>query len=181
MTILLDDKALEQMETAYERHSARYSTVSDGSRDRRDMARMGRKSELKRNFDIYTSIGYSSVVSSSWEITMVGFMYSMVNGGLAGTFWMFIVASCGMLAVTFSMAEMASMAPTEGAQYHWVSELAPRRIQKFLSFLVGKQPLQPYHPTRKLVLTIVQDTSVSWAGTLYSPLLSTSQQGSSKS
>ncbi|KAK8077723.1 amino acid transporter [Apiospora saccharicola] len=35
------------------------------------------------------------------------------------------------------MAEMTSMAPTSGGQYHWVSEFAPRRHQKFLSCMVG--------------------------------------------
>ena len=35
------------------------------------------------------------------------------------------------------MAEMASMAPTTGGQYHWVSELAPAHAQKYLSYVVG--------------------------------------------
>jgi choline transport protein len=32
---------------------------------------------------------------------------------------------------------MASMAPTSGGQYHWVSEFAPRRLQRFLSYMSG--------------------------------------------
>lgn len=28
-------------------------------------------------------------------------------------------------------------APTSGGQYHWVSELAPKQHQKFLSYIVG--------------------------------------------
>ena len=36
-----------------------------------------------------------------------------------------------------STAEMASVAPTSGGQYHWVSEFAPRNAQKFLSFMTG--------------------------------------------
>lgn len=35
------------------------------------------------------------------------------------------------------MAEMGSMAPTSGGQYHWVSEFAPERHQKFLSYMIG--------------------------------------------
>lgn len=31
----------------------------------------------------------------------------------------------------------SSRAPTAGGQYHWVSEFAPPRYQKFLSYLVG--------------------------------------------
>ncbi|KAK3672945.1 hypothetical protein LTR78_007055 [Recurvomyces mirabilis] len=32
---------------------------------------------------------------------------------------------------------MAAIAPTAGGQYHWVSELAPRRVQSFLSYITG--------------------------------------------
>lgn len=35
------------------------------------------------------------------------------------------------------MAEMASMAPTAGGQYHWVSEFAPKSGQQFLSYVTG--------------------------------------------
>ncbi|KAK3073974.1 hypothetical protein LTR53_003978 [Teratosphaeriaceae sp. CCFEE 6253] len=35
------------------------------------------------------------------------------------------------------MAEMASIAPTAGGQYHWTSEFAPPKLQKFLSYTVG--------------------------------------------
>ncbi|MCJ1249806.1 hypothetical protein MMC30_007032 [Trapelia coarctata] len=35
------------------------------------------------------------------------------------------------------MSEMASMAPTSGGQYHWVSEFAPKSSQKFLSYITG--------------------------------------------
>lgn len=39
--------------------------------------------------------------------------------------------------VVASLAEMASMAPTSGGQYHWVSEFAPVEHQRFLSYLTG--------------------------------------------
>lgn len=42
-----------------------------------------------------------------------------------------------MLLVYASLAEMASMSPTAGGQYHWVSEFAPPQHQKMLSYLVG--------------------------------------------
>lgn len=84
--------------------------------------------------------------------------YGLVNGGLAGLVWMFIVAAVGMGTVVLSLAEMASMflpisvinvskctdrprAPTSGGQYHWVSEFAPPGVQKFLSFLTGLFPI----------------------------------------
>jgi amino acid transporter len=42
-----------------------------------------------------------------------------------------------MALIIASLAEMSSMAPTSGGQYHWVSEFAPRKHQQFLSYLVG--------------------------------------------
>lgn len=42
-----------------------------------------------------------------------------------------------MTLVVLSLAEMASMAPTSGGQYHWVSEFAPPAWQKGLSYFTG--------------------------------------------
>ncbi|CZR54482.1 uncharacterized protein PAC_04366 [Phialocephala subalpina] len=39
--------------------------------------------------------------------------------------------------IVASLAEMESMAPTSGGQYHWVSEFAPAKYQKFLSYSAG--------------------------------------------
>lgn len=50
---------------------------------------------------------------------------------------MYIVVWIGFLCIYTSMAEMGSMAPTSGGQYHWVSEFAPRKYQKILSYIVG--------------------------------------------
>lgn len=59
------------------------------------------------------------------------------NGGLAGLFWSYIWTFFGMGLVNISLAEMASMAPTSGGQYHWVSEFSPPGAQKYLSHLTG--------------------------------------------
>ena len=50
---------------------------------------------------------------------------------------MYVVTLFGFALSILSMAEMASMAPTAGGQYHWVSEFSPRGGQKFLSYVAG--------------------------------------------
>jgi amino acid transporter len=60
---------------------------------------------------------------------------------------MFLATAVGMGFVIVSMAEMASMAPTSGGQYHWVSEFAPREHQQFLSYVVGECKLYLTGPT----------------------------------
>lgn len=61
----------------------------------------------------------------------------MVNGGLPLLFWGYIWTFAGFIFIVASLAEMASMAPTSGGQYHWVSEFAPASNQRILSYISG--------------------------------------------
>ncbi|KAH7067154.1 GABA-specific permease [Paraphoma chrysanthemicola] len=105
--------------------------------DEMDMDRMGRLQVLRRNFAFLSIFGYAVILGSTWEYSLVIIGIALTNGGTAGGIWMFLAVCFGMGFVVLSMAEMASMAPTSGGQYHWVSELAPRKYQKFLSYMVG--------------------------------------------
>ena len=63
----------------------------------------------------------SMILMASWEIGLGASTISLFNGGTAGSIAMMIVCWVGFLAVYSSMAELGSMAPTSGGQYHWVS------------------------------------------------------------
>lgn len=80
---------------------------------------------------------FGMILMASWEISLGASVISIFNGGTAGTIYVLLICWIGFLAVYSSMAEMASMAPTSGGQYHWVSEFAPPRYQKILSYAVG--------------------------------------------
>ena len=105
--------------------------------DQRGMVRIGKKQELRREFHFFSITGYAMILGCSWEFALINVVLTLSNGGKAGTIYMLLVAICGMFFVCLSMAEMASMAPTAGGQYHWTSEFAPRQYQKILSFSVG--------------------------------------------
>ncbi|KAF2828276.1 GABA-specific permease [Ophiobolus disseminans] len=105
--------------------------------DENDMDRMGKVQVLQRQFKFMSIFGYAVVLGNTWEFALMGLGLSLHNGGAAGGIWMFLVASFGYLFISLSFAEMVSMAPSCGGQYHWVSELAPRKHQKFLSYVVG--------------------------------------------
>ncbi|KAH7380206.1 amino acid/polyamine transporter I [Phaeosphaeria sp. MPI-PUGE-AT-0046c] len=111
----------------------KHGTEHDGL----DMDRMGKLQQLRREFRFMSIFGYAVILGSTWEYSLVIIGISLNNGGPAGGIWMFLVVCFGMFFVMLSMAEMASMAPTSGGQYHWVSEIAPRKHQKFLSYIVG--------------------------------------------
>ncbi|KAF2275264.1 amino acid transporter [Westerdykella ornata] len=105
--------------------------------DQRDMHRMGKFQELRRNFRFVTIFGFTMVLMATWEAQLDANIFGLINGGTGGLIWMYIASFFGFLAAIISMAEMASMAPTTGGQYHWVSEFAPPSAQKFLSYIVG--------------------------------------------
>ncbi|KAJ3498429.1 hypothetical protein NLG97_g1133 [Lecanicillium saksenae] len=105
--------------------------------DRMDMYRMGKAQEMKRNFRFLSILGFSMILMASWEFSLSVATIGLINGGTAGLIWMFFICWMGFFVVNTSMAEMASMAPTSGGQYHWVSEFAPPKHQKLISYLIG--------------------------------------------
>ena len=79
--------------------------------DQRDMVRMGKVQELKRQFQFFSIWGYAVILGLSWEYALITGVLSLPNGGTAGAVWMFLATCIGMFFVMLSMAEMASMAP----------------------------------------------------------------------
>ena len=61
----------------------------------------------------------------------------MYNGGPVTLIYGTLFCWMGSLITAASLAELASMAPTSGGQYHWVSMLAPPRYSVFLSWITG--------------------------------------------
>jgi amino acid transporter len=106
--------------------------------DQRDMQRMGKQQQFRRGFALFSTIGFTSCVMGTWEILMTSNTQALFAGGSAGLFWSLVWSYTGQTFIVLSLAEMSSMAPTAGGQYHWVSEFAPPKFQKILSYLSGK-------------------------------------------
>ncbi|KAK2861433.1 hypothetical protein FQN49_004199 [Arthroderma sp. PD_2] len=105
--------------------------------DKRDMYRVGNNQELNRNFRFVSVLGFAAVLMCTWEVVMIASTTGLINGGLSGMIYTYIGGLFGFSFVILAMAEMASMAPTSGGQYHWVSEFAPASTQRFLSYVTG--------------------------------------------
>ncbi|KAF2719738.1 amino acid permease 2 [Polychaeton citri CBS 116435] len=106
-------------------------------RDADAMKRMGKNQQLVRHFRLLSISSFVAIATATWEIGLFTIGQSFVDGGRPGllysTIWNFVCFA----PVYLSMSEMASMAPIAGAQYHWVSEFAPERCQRFLSYITG--------------------------------------------
>ncbi|KAF2759192.1 putative GABA permease [Pseudovirgaria hyperparasitica] len=108
-------------------------TIQDG----KDMARLGKKQQFQRNFRFISILGFTCTLMCTWECLVASASLALINGGLAGFVWTCFGTTFCYTAVIASMADMASMMPTTGGQYHWVSEFAPKSKQKFMSYMAG--------------------------------------------
>lgn len=61
----------------------------------------------------------------------------LTNGGPKALAWGIVVVVFGAMAQSASLAEMASMQPIAGAQYHWTHYLAPAKQKKFITWMQG--------------------------------------------
>lgn len=102
-------------------------------------------------------MGFVTILQATWECVLLSNWPGLLNGyvlsqysaavkhrkltspssGTAGLIWCTVAVWIFMLALIASIAEMASMAPNSGGQYHWVSEFAPASMQKSLSYAAG--------------------------------------------
>ncbi|BCS19099.1 putative GABA permease [Aspergillus puulaauensis] len=106
-------------------------------RDTADLARVGKKSVLKRTFGILSTLGFSCTILATWEGLFDTFLLPLQNGGPGGAVYSFIFAWTGTACSFVVISELASMAPTSGGQYHWCAMLAPPKYMKIMSYLTG--------------------------------------------
>lgn len=124
----------------------------------------------QRNFRLISIVGFVVILQSTWESALLYVLanhhatfrqlthfrarsayFGLLNGGTAGVIWMTIITWLFLMAMIASLAEMASMAPTAGGQYHWVSEFAPPSFQKPLSYIVGT------NQTHSTIISLIAD------------------------
>ncbi|KAJ5246259.1 choline transport protein [Penicillium chermesinum] len=105
--------------------------------DDENLARMGKRPVLKRNFGLLSMLGFSCTILITWEGIVVLFLQAYSNGGPAGAVYGFIFVWLGVASTFVVLSELASMAPTSGGQYHWCSMLAPPSGMKLVSYLTG--------------------------------------------
>ena len=123
----------DSLEEANKHPSVTKSTPNDDAA----MRRMGKEQQLVRHFRQLSVTSFTALSVAAWEMGLFLLSPGLINGGRAGLMWSSLWCSIGFGPVYISMAEMASMAPIAGAQYHWVSEFAPERWQRSLSYATG--------------------------------------------
>ncbi|KAL4747438.1 hypothetical protein BDW72DRAFT_15313 [Aspergillus terricola var. indicus] len=94
------------------------------------------KQQLERYLSFFSSLAFSATLLASWESAGGSLQAGLLNGGPAAIVYGIIISTLGNLVIACSLAELASVHPTAGAQYHWSYFLAPR-FRRFISFFQG--------------------------------------------
>ncbi|KAH6639556.1 amino acid/polyamine transporter I [Boeremia exigua] len=81
---------------------------------------------LEKYINRVTATSFSFVLLASWVGSITTMQLSLVNGGPASMVYGSIFSGAGTTLVAVSLAEMASIDPTVGAQYRWSAAFAPR-------------------------------------------------------
>ncbi|KAJ6153695.1 hypothetical protein N7470_006654 [Penicillium chermesinum] len=92
---------------------------------------------MDRKFGTLSILSLSLTLLSSWESIGNNYADGLANGGPAGLVWGMVLSLIGTMAMALSMAEMTSICPLAGAQYHWTAVLAPQRIRTVSTWFQG--------------------------------------------
>ncbi|KAI5364011.1 Putative amino acid/polyamine transporter I [Septoria linicola] len=93
----------------------------------------GETEELREGFSVWSLGALLVCLMATWEALATVVASALTNGGPPCLFYNYIISFLGTLALAASMAEMASMFPTAGGQYHWVAMFAPAKIRPLAS------------------------------------------------
>lgn len=90
------------------------------------------QNEAARNMNRFETISASWIICNSWAGIAATVALAIAQGGpttmIYGPILMFLLV--GACAAT--LAELASVYPTAGGQYHWTSILAPQKMSRAL-------------------------------------------------
>ena len=101
------------------------------------LTQLGYKQELQRNFSFLSMIGMAFAILNSWTALAASLSVALPSGGPTTILWGLCLVSIGQLAVAASLAEICSVYPTSGGQYHWAAVLSLPRYARSLSFICG--------------------------------------------
>ncbi|KAF2268243.1 amino acid transporter [Lojkania enalia] len=141
--------------------------TSGFSNDEKDMMRMGKLQQTKRNFGFLPLVGFATIMLATWESVFPFFLTGYINGGGPTMVYGYVSCFFSSLTVCASISEMAFMYPTSRGQYHWAALLAPPEWSIFLSWLTGWR----WHGTLLLYAVLLVSVFINTAAIKILPAL----------
>jgi choline transport protein len=95
------------------------------------------ESDLKRDMNFLTMMGFGFTISSSWAGLSLSSIVAITQGGTATLLYGILAIALPYLCTALTLAELISVYPTAGGQYHFSSILAPEDQGRLLAYLSG--------------------------------------------
>ena len=92
---------------------------------------------VKRDIGSLSIVALGFNICNSWVAIATSLAVALSAGGTVTLLYGILIVSVVYLSVAASLAEMASVYPTAGGQYHFTSILAPERFGPVLSYTCG--------------------------------------------
>jgi choline transport protein len=92
---------------------------------------------MKRKFSILSIIAVGYNISNSWVAIATSFAIAVQSGGAVSLLYGIVAVTVAMLCTGLTLAELASVYPTAGGQYHFTSILASEGWSRSLSYFSG--------------------------------------------
>jgi choline transport protein len=105
--------------------------------DDEQLAALGHKAELQRNFSPLSMLGLAFAILNSWTALSASLSLALPSGGPTSVIWGLVTAGICNLCLAASLAEFLSAYPTAGGQYHWVAVIAWKSWVPILSWITG--------------------------------------------
>ncbi|TVY83673.1 Choline transport protein [Lachnellula suecica] len=105
--------------------------------DAAQLAALGHKAELNRNFSPIAMLGLAFAILNSWTALSASLSLALPSGGPTSVLWGLITAGVCNLSLAVSLAEFLSAYPTAGGQYHWVAVISWKKWVPLLSWITG--------------------------------------------
>ena len=105
--------------------------------DAAQLAALGHKAELQRNFSPLSMLGLAFAILNSWTALSASLSLALPSGGPTSVMWGLITAGACNLCLAASLAEFLSAYPTAGGQYHWVAVISWKPWVPILSWTTG--------------------------------------------
>ncbi|KAK1702420.1 amino acid/polyamine transporter I [Colletotrichum acutatum] len=97
----------------------------------------GYAQEVRRNFSPTAILATCVSLMATWEALCSTMATGLISGGPASLVYGAMIAFIGSLCSAMSLAELASIHPTAGGQYHFVAYLSPGRRGPINSWFAG--------------------------------------------
>lgn len=92
---------------------------------------------LKKQFNAATLLSMAFIICNSWAGISVSVQLALLQGGPVTLVYSILISTTAYFAIAASLAELTSVYPTAGGQYHFTSILAPKKARRFLSYACG--------------------------------------------